>query len=217
MTLRVVVADDEALVRSGLRLILEAQPDLEVVAEARDGAEAHLAAREHRPDVLLLDLRMPGVDGIEATRRITAEALPTAVLVLTTFDLDQHVYDAVTAGAAGFLLKDTDPGLLVQAVRSVAAGATLFAPSVTTRLVSRYAGRRAPDDRVLRRLTEREREVLLCLAEGLSNEEIGARLHLGLSTVKTHVGRVLTKLGLRDRVHAVVFAYESGLVRAGEG
>jgi DNA-binding NarL/FixJ family response regulator len=214
MTLRCVLADDEALVREGVRLILEAQPDIEVVAECRNGAEAHRAVREHGPDVLLLDLRMPEVDGLEAMRRIAADRSPTAVLVLTTFDLDEYVYEAVRAGASGFVLKDTEPAQLVHAVRAVASGSMLFAPSVTQRLVERFAPPR-PDPHAAeatRRLTARELDVLGCLAEGLSNEEIAQRLHLGGTTVKTHVARVLDKLGLRDRVQVVVFAYESGLV-----
>jgi DNA-binding NarL/FixJ family response regulator len=215
MTLRVVIADDEALVRSGLRMILAAQPDLEVVAEAVNGAEAVAAVREHDPDVLLLDLRMPEVDGIEATRRVVAAQARTAVLILTTFDLDEHVYDAIGAGASGFLLKDTEPAQLVQAVRAVAAGTSLLAPAITRRLVERFAPQPAKgSDDALRRLTDREAEVLRLVAEGLSNDEIAVRLHLGVTTVKTHVARVLQKLGLRDRVQAVVFAYESGVVRA---
>lgn len=218
MTLRVVVADDEALVRSGVRLILEAQPDLAVVAEAVNGHEAHLAVRQHDPDVLLLDLRMPEVDGIEATRRITADGARTAVLVLTTFDLDEHVYNAVRAGAAGFLLKDTEPAQLVQAVRAVAAGTSLLAPTVTRRLVERFAPvqqREHPAAGGLRRLTDRELEVLTLVAQGLSNDEIAGQLHLGVTTVKTHVARVLAKLNLRDRVQAVVLAYEAGVVTPG--
>jgi DNA-binding NarL/FixJ family response regulator len=214
MTLRCVLADDEALVREGVRLILEAQPDIEVVAECRNGAEAHRAVREHAPDVLLLDLRMPEVDGLEAMRRIARDRSDTAVLVLTTFDLDEYVYEAVRAGASGFVLKDTQPAQLVHAVRAVASGTTLLAPSVTQRLVERFAPRR-PDPhaaKATQRLTAREREVLECLAAGLSNEEIAQRLHLGGTTVKTHVARVLDKLGLRDRVQVVVFAYENGLV-----
>jgi DNA-binding NarL/FixJ family response regulator len=215
MTTRVVVADDEALVRSGLRLILEAQPDIQVVGEATNGAEAHLAVRDLDPDVLLLDLRMPEVDGIGAIRRVVADHARAAVLVLTTFDLDEHVYDALRAGASGFLLKDTEPAQLVHAVRAVAAGSTLFAPAITRRLVERFAAPPpAPDvSSAVQRLTERELEVLRCLAAGLSNEEIAAQLYLGVTTVKTHVARVLGKLSLRDRVQAVVFAYESGLAR----
>jgi DNA-binding NarL/FixJ family response regulator len=213
VTLRCVIADDEALVRQGVRLILEAQLDLEVVAECRNGAEAHRAVREHAPDVLLLDLRMPEVDGLEAVRRITADRSPTAVLVLTTFDLDEYVYEAVRAGASGFVLKDTEPAQLVHAVRAVASGTSLLTPSITHRLVERFAPRRpAPAHEALRRLTPRELEVLRLLAQGLTNEEIAHRLHLGTTTVKTHVGRVLDKLHLRDRVQAVVFAYEWGLV-----
>jgi DNA-binding NarL/FixJ family response regulator len=215
MTLRCALADDEALVREGVRLILEAQPDIEVVAECRNGAEAHRAVREHAPDVLLLDLRMPEVDGLEALRRIAADRSATAVLVLTTFDLDEYVYEALRAGAAGFVLKDTQPSQLVHAVRAVASGTRLLAPSVTQRLVERFSHRRADAHaaEVTRRLTAREREVLDCLAQGLSNDEIAAQLHLGGTTVKTHVARVLEKLGLRDRVQAVVFAYENGIVR----
>jgi DNA-binding NarL/FixJ family response regulator len=216
VSLRCVVADDQALVRGGLRMILEAA-GVEVVAEAPDGAAAVQAVREHLPDVVLMDVRMPHVDGIEATRSIVAAGSSTRVLVLTTFDLDELVYAAVRAGAAGFLLKDTPPAELVRAVTAVAAGDTLLAPALTRRLLERFAASPDPGSRsaLLARLTERETDVLRLVARGLSNEEIAAELYLGVTTVKTHVARLLTKLGARDRVQAVVAAYEAGLVSAG--
>jgi DNA-binding NarL/FixJ family response regulator len=212
--IRVVIADDQALVRAGFRYILEAQPDIEVAGDAADGREALERARELRPDVVLMDVRMPVLDGIEATRRLAAVPDAPRVLVLTTFDLDEYVYDAVRAGAAGFLLKDVRPEQLAEAVRTVAAGEALVAPSVTRRLLERFAARprpgaRAPDS--LAGLTDRELEVLRLMARGRSNAEIAAELFLSPATVKTHVTRILAKVGARDRVGAVVVAYETGL------
>jgi DNA-binding NarL/FixJ family response regulator len=212
--IRVVVADDQALVRAGFRSILDRQPDLEVVAEAEDGAAAVAAAAG--ADVVCMDIRMPTMDGIEATRRIARSGAESRVLILTTFDADRYVYDALAAGAAGFLLKDAPPERLVEAVRTVAAGEALFAPSVVRRLVEAYVLQPPPGDELapaLGVLTERELDVLRELAAGRSNREIGAALYLSEATVKTHVTRILTKLGLRDRVQAVVAAYELGLVR----
>jgi DNA-binding NarL/FixJ family response regulator len=215
----VVLADDQALVRGGFRMILEAQDDLDVVGEAEDGAQAVECVRELRPDVVLMDVRMPTLDGIAATRRIAADGLPTRVLVLTTFDQDEIVYDALKAGASGFLLKSAPPAKLVEAVRTVAAGDALLAPSVTRRLVEDYVRRPPPGGQVppeLAGLTEREREVLTLIARGLTNAEIAASFVVSEATVKTHVNRVFSKLRLRDRVQAVVLAYESGLVQPGE-
>lgn len=226
--IRVVVADDQELVRAGFGMILDAQPDIEVVAEARDGAEAVEAVREHGPDVLLLDVRMPVMDGLEAARRVCAEFPDTKVIMLTTFDIDDYVFDALYAGASGFLLKDVRRDDLAHGVRMVASGEALLAPSVTRRLIGEFAARRpggakppaqgvrAPS-RLLEQLTVREQETLRLLARGLSNAEIAAELVVSEHTVKTHVSNVLGKLGLRDRVHAVVFAYEAGAVVAGEG
>jgi DNA-binding NarL/FixJ family response regulator len=214
----VLIADDQALVRGGFRLILDAQEDLEVAGEAENGREAVQRARELRPDVVLMDVRMPLLDGIAATREIVAGALPSRVLVLTTFDQDEIVYDAMRAGASGFLLKSAPPAKLVDGVRTVAAGDALLAPTVTRRLVEEFVRRPRPGQDVpsqLEELTEREREVLRLIAQGLSNGEIAERLFIGEATVKTHVNRVFQKLGLRDRVQAVVLAYESGLVHAG--
>jgi DNA-binding NarL/FixJ family response regulator len=215
-TLRVVVADDQHLVRTGFRLILEAEPDMTVVGEAADGAEAVALCRRHQPDIVLMDVRMPTMDGIEATRRLAGPevAHPVRVLMLTTFDLDDYVYAALRNGASGFLLKDTPAEELVRAVRLVVSGEALLAPSVTRRLIAELAQspRRPTPPPALGLLTSREREVLTLMARGLSNAEIAQELVLGETTVKTHVGRVLTKLGLRDRVQAVVLAYESGLV-----
>jgi len=212
--IRVLLADDQELVRAGFRLILELA-DLEVVGEARDGAEAVELARELDPDVVLMDVRMPRMDGIEATRRLALAGLRARVLVLTTFDLDQHVYDALQAGASGFLLKDVDRERLVEAVRTVAAGEALLAPPVLRRLVAHYV--ESPPAALARPaglddLSERELEVLRLIGRGLSNAEIAAELVISLATVKTHVRHVLQKLRLRDRVQAVVVAYESGLV-----
>jgi DNA-binding NarL/FixJ family response regulator len=218
---RVLIADDQALVRGGFRMILEAQEDIEVCAEAGDGREAVEAAAATRPDVVLMDIRMPGLDGVEATRRILAGAGPhPRILVVTTFDLDEYVYEAMRAGASGFLLKDTDPPELVRAVRLVHAGDALLAPSITRRLVERYTSRPAPGGRAPDRfaeLTDRELDVLRQLARGLSNAEIAEVLFLSPATIKTHVARILMKLGLRDRVQAVVAAYETGFVQPGDG
>ncbi len=216
---RVLIADDQALVRGGFRMILEAQSDITVVAEAADGRQAIALARSQPPDVVLMDIRMPGMDGIEATRQLLKTAGPgPRVLMLTTFDLDEYVYEAIRAGASGFLLKDVPPDDLVHAVRVVAAGDVLLAPAITRRLVEEFVRRPLPGRRPteLDRLTERELDVLRLVARGLSNAEIAAHLVLGETTVKTHVTRVLGKLGLRDRVQAVVLAYESGLVHAGD-
>jgi RNA polymerase sigma factor (sigma-70 family) len=213
--LRVVVADDQALVRTGFRMILTVD-GIEVVAEATNGAEAIDAVRRTRPDVVLMDIRMPEMDGLEATRRIlTGAASEPRVIILTTFDLDHYVYAALSAGASGFLLKDVTPEHLVAAVRMVRAGDALLAPTITRRLVERFASRSADTatiHRDLSALTPRELEVLRLLAQGLSNAELAAHLHLSEATVKTHVARILGKLGLRDRVQAVVIAYETGLV-----
>ncbi|MEV7568318.1 response regulator transcription factor [Streptomyces tanashiensis] len=215
MTIRVLVADDQELVRSGFAMILDAQPDIEVVAEAGDGTEAVEAVRRLAPDVALLDIRMPRTDGIEACRAISAESGCRTVM-LTTFDTDAYVYEALHAGASGFLLKDVRRDDLVHAVRVVAAGDSLLAPSVARRLVEQYTagGPRRTDPR-LDVLTGRERETLLLLARGLSNAEIATELVVSDHTVKTHVGNVLAKLGLRDRIQAVICAYETGLVAAG--
>jgi DNA-binding NarL/FixJ family response regulator len=214
--IRVLVVDDQALVRGGFRMILDAQPDIEVVAEAADGREAVELSRATSPDVVLMDVRMPLMDGIAATERLARNGGPR-VLMLTTFDLDEHVYDAIRAGASGFMLKDVPPAELAHAVRVVAAGETLLAPAITRRLVEEFVRRPPPGRRPerLEPLTERELEVLALVARGLSNAEIAERLVLGETTVKTHVTRILSKLGLRDRVQAVVAAYETGLVTPG--
>ncbi|MEZ4501251.1 MAG: response regulator transcription factor [Dehalococcoidia bacterium] len=218
--MRVLIADDQDLVRSGLRLILERQPDIEVVGEAADGLEAVERAAELAPDVTLMDIRMPRLDGIEATRRLLSGATPRpAVLILTTFDLDEYVHESLRAGAAGFVLKDCTPDELVHAVRVIAAGEALLAPSVTRRLIEEFAHRprSKPEAGVtLEGLTEREREVLVLMARGLSNLEIAETLVVSEPTVKTHVGHVLAKLDLRNRVQAVVFAYDHGLVAPAE-
>lgn len=219
VSISVVVADDQELVRSGFAMILSAQPDIEVVAEAADGAEAVRAVAAHAPDVALLDIRMPVMDGIEAAGKICA-AGPTKVVMLTTFGSDEHVFAALRAGASGFLLKDVRRDDLVHAVRVVTAGQALLAPAVTRRLIDdvvRLGGRPAPAPAAgLARLTEREHEVLTLLGRGLSNPELAAALFVSEHTVKTHVSSVLSKLGLRDRVQAVIAAYESGLIRPGE-
>jgi DNA-binding NarL/FixJ family response regulator len=213
--IRVLVADDQRLVRSGLGMILRADPGIEVVGEAADGLEAVAAAHELRPDVVLMDVRMPNLDGIEATKRIVGELEPSPrVLVLTTFDLDEYVFGALRAGASGFLLKDAPEEQLLAAIRVAADGGALFSPSATQRLIERFAGHADPPAG-LAELTEREREVLKLLARGLSNAEIAGELVVSEHTVKTHVARVLQKLDLRDRTQAVVAAYESGLVQPG--
>ena len=217
MTVRVLVADDQALVRVGLRTILENEPDIEVVGEAADGVAAYELTRTHRPDVVLMDVRMPVVDGIEGTRRIVASGVASRVLVLTTFDLDSYVYGALKAGASGFVLKDMPRPELLHAVRAVAAGEMPLAPAVLRRLVGRFldepAGRRTPeDDPRLARLTERETDVLRLVAGGLSNAEIADRLVVSPTTVKTHVASLLHKLEVRDRLHAAMLALEAGLL-----
>ena len=217
--IRVLLADDQALVRGGFRLILERDPEIEVVGEAENGSEAVTAARGLRPDIVLMDVRMPGTDGIAATRRLVDDPTFTGrVLMLTTFDLDEYVYEAVRAGASGFLLKDVLPADLLYAVRLVNRGEALLAPSLTKRLLEQYISRPRPTDggsSPFADLTERELEVVRAIARGLSNAEIGKELFLSAATVKTHVTRVLTKLGVRDRVQIVVAAYESGLVQPG--
>ncbi len=219
MTIRVVVADDQGMVRSGFSTLLNAQPDIEVIGEAVNGQDAVASAVELRPDVILMDVRMPVLDGLQATRKITAMDDPPRILILTTFDLDDYVFEALRAGASGFLLKDASAGELAEAVRVVAVGDGLLAPAVTRRLIAEFArlgGPRLPARKKLKDLTERETEVLALIARGMSNAEIAAYLVVAEQTVKTHVSRVLLKLGLHDRAQAVVFAYESGLVRPGE-
>ena len=228
MTIRVVLADDQALLRKGFRMILEAEDGMEIVGEAPDGADAIRLVELYRPDVVLMDVRMPVLDGIEATRTITASAAgdETRVLILTTFDLDEYAFNALRAGASGFLLKDVPPAELVAAIRTVARGDAVVSPRITRRLLEEYAhmlpdladgagmgGDAADEHPSLASLTEREREVLLAVADGLSNAEIAERLYVSEATVKSHVGRLLAKLGLRDRVQAVVFAFQSGLVQ----
>jgi DNA-binding NarL/FixJ family response regulator len=220
MTIRVVLADDQALVRAGFRVLLETEDGFEVCGEANDGAEAVALAQRQRPDVVVMDIRMPGVDGLEATRRITGdpELDGVKVLVLTTFDVDAYVYDALRAGASGFLLKDTDPVELLRALRVVAEGEALLAPTVTRRLIAEFVSRpenRRVDTSAVREVTEREREVLALVAGGLSNEEIAAQLVISKATARTHVSRILSKVGARDRAQLVVLAYESGLVSPG--
>ncbi len=217
MTTRILIADDQALVRAGFRLVLESQADFQVVGEASDGEEAVAVARRLRPDVVLMDVRMPGLDGIEATRRIL-ESRPTEcrVVMLTTFDLDEYVYTALRAGACGFLLKDVRPDQLIAAVRLVGTGDALLAPSITRRLVERYAARRTTSSSAdIASLTEREADVLRLIARGMANQEIADKLFVGEATVKTHVAHILDKLHVENRVQAVVVAYESGLVTVG--
>ncbi len=216
MSLRVLIADDQALVRTGFRKILESEPDIDVVGEAQDGAEAVERARLVHPDVVLMDIRMPRMDGLEATRRLAGS---TRILILTTFDVNEYVFEALRAGASGFLLKDTQADQLVTGIRVVAQGDSLLAPSITRRLIEQFARRPKPSTRpdALADLTPRELEVLQLIARGLNNREIAAELVLGEATIKTHVTRVLHKLDLRDRVQAVVVAYESGLVQPGSG
>jgi DNA-binding NarL/FixJ family response regulator len=220
MSARVVVADDQTLVRAGFRLLVDSAPDLEVVGEAVDGAEALELARRERPDVVLMDIRMPRMDGLEATRRIAADELlgGVRVLMLTTFDLDEYVYEALRSGASGFLLKDTPPADLLAAIRVVAAGDALLAPGITRRLIAEFARRPDPsqvDAAALQELTDREREVLGLVAHGLSNSEIAQRLVVSSATSKTYVSRLLAKLGARDRAQLVAIAYETGLVTPG--
>jgi len=218
--IRVLLVDDQSLLRMGFRLILEAEPDLEVIGEAADGATGVSMASSLHPDVVLMDVRMPGMDGIQATAAITASR-SSKVLILTTYDLDQYVFAGLKAGASGFLLKDAPPDELTSAIRTVAAGEAVLAPTATRRLIDQFApllpdpGRQDDRDTVLSKLTDRERTVFAQLATGRSNREIATELHLSEGTVKIHVGRILTKLGLRDRVQAVVLAYESGLITPG--
>jgi DNA-binding NarL/FixJ family response regulator len=219
MSVAVVVVDDQVLVRTGFRMILEAEPDITIVGEAGDGDEAVEVVRSVEPDVVLMDVRMPGTDGIEATRRITAQATGSRVIMLTTFDMDQYVYDALAAGASGFLLKDVPPEQLIAGIHTVHAGESLLAPSITRRMIEAFIDRPRPGvpgavER-LSVLTPREREILVLLGFGLTNAEMAERLVLSETTIKTHVQRVLTKLQLRDRIQAVILAYESGLVAPG--
>ena len=216
--IRLLVVDDEALVRSGFRLILQSEPDFDVVGEAPDGLAAIAEVQRLRPDVVLMDVRMPRMDGVEATRRLT-EVSDTKILILTTFDLDAYLFDAVRAGASGFLLKDVPPDDLIEAVRAVARGDALIEPRMTRRLLDEFARQPTPGSAAqsseIGTLTQRELEVLRAVARGLSNSEIAEELYISETTVKTHVAHILTKLGLRDRIQAVVLAYESGLVTAG--
>jgi DNA-binding NarL/FixJ family response regulator len=216
--IRVAIADDQALVRGGFRMILDARPDLEVVGEAEDGEQAVDLVRNLTPDVLLLDVRMPKLDGIEATRRIVADGSPTRILILTTFDLDDYVHDAIRAGASGFLLKDVRPTDLVDAIRLVASGNALLAPTALARLLERFNSphRYEPNATLLATLTEREREILHLVATGLSNAEIAGQLVVSETTVKTHVSNLLRKLAVRDRVQAVIAAYDAGVVQPRE-
>jgi DNA-binding NarL/FixJ family response regulator len=221
VSIRLLIVDDQELIRTGLRLFLETQDDLDVVGEASNGAEAIERARQVRPDVVLMDIRMPGMDGVEATARLTASGIepPPRVLVLTTFDLDEYLFGALRAGAAGFLLKDAPRERLLEAIRVVYSGDALLSPSITRRLIEDFAARTdplEPPTALLEQLTPREREVLVLVARGLSNKEIANRLVVTEATVKSHTSSVLLKLGLRDRVQAIVFAYEHGIVIAGE-
>jgi DNA-binding NarL/FixJ family response regulator len=216
MTISILLCDDQALVRDGFRMILNAQEEIEVVGEAGDGAEAVDLTKRLLPHVVLMDVRMPGMDGIEATRRIVASGVESRVLILTTFDLDEYVYEALRGGASGFLLKDVTAAQLVEGVRVVAAGESMLAPTVTRRLLERFAGSLPGDEErappALSVLTDREREILTLLANGLSNAELGARLYLSEPTIKTHLSSIFRKLGVRDRVQAVIAAYDAGLV-----
>ncbi|SFK65735.1 two component transcriptional regulator, LuxR family [Streptosporangium canum] len=217
MTIRLLIADDESLLRMAFRMVFQAEPDMEVAGEAGDGDEAARTARLVRPDVVLMDVRMPGVDGIEATRRIVRDSPRSRVLILTTFDLDEYAFAGLKAGASGFLPKNTRPEELLAAIRSVAAGDAAVSPRITRRLLEKFAPQLMPGaperDERLALLTSREHEVLVQVARGLSNAEVAAAMHLAEATVKTHFSRVLLKLGLRDRAQVVVFAYESGLIR----
>jgi DNA-binding NarL/FixJ family response regulator len=219
LTIRVLLCDDQALVRSGFRMILDAREDIEVVGEAEDGSQGVELAQQLDPDVILMDVRMPNLDGVEATRLLAAGGSRARIVILTTFDLDEYVYEAIRAGASGFLLKDVQPAQLVDAIRVVAGGEALLAPSVTRRLLDRFAdtlpGEETKPPTALESLTERELEVLKLLAGGLSNAELAEKLFLSETTVKSHISSVLRKLDLRDRVQAVVLAYEAGLVRPG--
>ncbi|MBE1532938.1 response regulator [Actinomadura algeriensis] len=218
--IRVVLVDDQELVRAGFAMVLDAQPDIEVVGEAGDGLRALELLRATRADVVLMDVRMPRMDGIEATRRIVAAGEKPKVVILTTFDLDEYAFAAIKAGAGGFLLKDAGPAHLIEAIKAVHSGDAVVAPSTTRRLLDRFAVHLPDAERAaggaLESLTEREGEVLRLVARGMSNAEIAGRLYVSEATVKTHMGRILTKLGLRDRVQAVVFAYETGLVKSGQ-
>ena len=217
MSIRVLVVDDQPLVRSGFKMILDERPDIDLVGEAADGNEALELARTLDPDVILMDIRMPNLDGVEATRRLVASGTRARILVLTTFDLDEYVYAAIDAGASGFLLKDVQPADLIDAIRVVAAGNSLFAPAATQRLLARYGQQtNAREPRSLETLTEREAETLRLLASGLSNAEIAQHLYVSETTVKSHGSAVLRKLGVRDRVQAVIAAYDAGLVRPGD-
>jgi DNA-binding NarL/FixJ family response regulator len=217
VSIRILLVDDERLLRTGFSMILRSEPDLLVVGEAADGHAAVAAAAELHPDVVLMDIRMPGLDGLEATRRIVASGSPTRILVLTTFDLDTYVYAALAAGASGFLLKDTPEDQLIGAIRAIAAGNGLFAPSVTRRLIQHFAAENSTPapSRALDSLTDREREILKLLAAALTNAEIASMLYISEHTVRTHVARILAKLHLHDRAQAIVIAYETGLIHAG--
>ncbi|WP_405686744.1 response regulator [Streptomyces sp. NBC_00057] len=218
MSIRVVIADDQALIREGFSVLLNAQPDIDVVAEAQDGEDALAKVAEFEPDVVLMDIRMPVVDGLEATRRISATGAETKIVVLTTFDSDEYVHEALRAGASGFLLKDTSARQLAEAVRTVASGGAMLAPAVTKRLIadfSRFGSLQAPRVQRLESLTERETEVLCLIAQGLSNAELANHLVVAEQTVKSHVSRILVKLQLRDRTQAAIYAYEAGLVQRG--